>query len=241
MRLVGWRAGPAVWRLQRYSNAAAQRKRLAFEEEEDDDDDADDTEAVLVATGAEFEEDVVLAGDVEAEARPHWQDMRDALMLELEDKRARTSALLDHFPPSTAAAVDPIKERTAVPGLMVDPIAQPLARIEAGKGQLLSKYDWRLSSPLIRRRSSERPPDLKQAMSSTTAWSGFNRLVGVGLAPALESRRSKRPPPPPAKGKAKAVTVEEESWGWKTAVPPSENQPWEESEPYVQRYAFSAI
>ncbi|KDE03496.1 hypothetical protein MVLG_06009 [Microbotryum lychnidis-dioicae p1A1 Lamole] len=73
---------------------------------------------------------------------------------------------------------------------------------------LLSRYDWRLSSPLPRPSPSLIPPPLD--IPTSNLQQGANKLVGVGQAPYFSGRRIK----------------DVEGWGWKGRVPQGEKGTW---------------
>lgn len=103
----------------------------------------------------------------------------------------------------------------------------PRASPQPHDSPLLSRYDWRLSSPLSpgRNRTSFDPPNLYRAPKLTKQ--GHNRLLGVGLEAAMEARRWSG--------------VSEEQWGWKTTVPSGEKGKWASCDAYRVGCVFAAL
>ncbi|KAK4052245.1 hypothetical protein OIO90_004467 [Microbotryomycetes sp. JL221] len=100
--------------------------------------------------------------------------------------------------------IQPYRPSTAIDSNMT---TQPHDRL------VLSRHDWRLSSPLVRhsRTLSDSPPSLYERVDLTCQ--GHNKLVGVGVDPARVGSWSPR-------------LRAEEQWGWKIKVPNSEKADW---------------
>ncbi|GAA6019068.1 hypothetical protein JCM10207_006307 [Rhodosporidiobolus poonsookiae] len=97
----------------------------------------------------------------------------------------------------------------------------PSAPLEPHHSPLLSRHDWRLSSPL-RRFLRSTPPPLWSQEETATLPLGHGRLVGVGVEAARIAR--------------KGTSREEEQWGWKVRVPAErERGEWEAADVYKQR------
>ncbi|GAA5867609.1 hypothetical protein JCM1840_002569 [Sporobolomyces johnsonii] len=86
---------------------------------------------------------------------------------------------------------------------------------------LLSRSDWRLSSPL-RRRVRSTPPPLWSRTETDTRSQGHNRLVGVGV----EAARL---------GRSMQALEGEEYWGWKLKVKGAEKGKWKAADSYRKR------
>jgi len=85
---------------------------------------------------------------------------------------------------------------------------------------LVTRHDWRLSSPL-RRYLRRTPPPLFSRTETDTVSLGHNRLVGVGVDAARIAKF--------------AQTRAEEQWGWKVRVPESERGKWPDADAYRKR------
>ncbi|GAA5962773.1 hypothetical protein JCM21900_006498 [Sporobolomyces salmonicolor] len=86
---------------------------------------------------------------------------------------------------------------------------------------LLSRSDWRLSSPL-RRQIRSTPPPLWSRTETDTKSQGHNRLVGVGPGAARV-------------GRGQHAVEGEERWGWKTKVMGAEKGEWKDADTYRKR------
>ncbi|GAA5871027.1 hypothetical protein JCM8547_005335 [Rhodosporidiobolus lusitaniae] len=102
------------------------------------------------------------------------------------------------------------------------PTSQPFPdTIEPHHHPLLTRTDWRLSSPL-RRYLRTHPPPLFSLSETATMPLGHGRLVGVGTDAARIGR--------------KGVSRGEEQWGWKVKVPAErEMGGWEAADVYTER------
>jgi hypothetical protein len=100
---------------------------------------------------------------------------------------------------------------------VVKPATSPHAKLQPHHFPLLSRYDWRLSSPLPRRITRHTdiltPPSLRFPLSTGSTRQGNGKLVGVGLTPAEEAVRV---------GKVGSS----DRWGWKVPVENSEKGEW---------------
>lgn len=85
---------------------------------------------------------------------------------------------------------------------------------------LLSRTDWRLSSPARLKLHRSHPLPLWSLRETSTRTGGQNRLVGVGPSPARVGRFRKG----------------EEAWGWKGKVPEGEKGTWKDADAYIERY-----
>ncbi|GAA5947595.1 hypothetical protein JCM3775_000127 [Rhodotorula graminis] len=85
---------------------------------------------------------------------------------------------------------------------------------------LVTRHDWRLSSPL-RRYLRRSPPPLFSRTETDTVSLGHNRLVGVGVDAARIAKY--------------AQVRTEEQWGWKVRVPEAERGGWPDAEVYRKR------
>ncbi|KAM0747776.1 P-loop containing nucleoside triphosphate hydrolase protein [Meredithblackwellia eburnea MCA 4105] len=102
------------------------------------------------------------------------------------------------------------------------PPARPSTPRQPHDFPLLSRNDWRLSSPLpLPRPSLWEPPNLLQAARSNQVPTGVNKLVGVGLDPGAETRRYS--------------STKDERWGWKVRVPESEKGGWLSCDEYIKK------
>lgn len=95
---------------------------------------------------------------------------------------------------------------------------------------LLSRQDWRLSSPL-RRFLRTSPPPLFSLSETDTMPLGHGRLVGVGVQAARSARR----------GLIGKEARGEEGWGWKVRVPEGERGKWDDAEGYEKRCGFPSF
>ena len=89
---------------------------------------------------------------------------------------------------------------------------------------LVSRYDWRLSSPLAAPCPSgflRMPPLLHTTEPSSHRKTGVNRLVGIGLDSAREGARWQG--------------SKDERWGWKVRVPQNETTVWTSADAYRSR------
>ncbi|GAA5985540.1 hypothetical protein JCM11641_007986 [Rhodosporidiobolus odoratus] len=102
----------------------------------------------------------------------------------------------------------------------LDAALQTSTSVEPHFTPLLSRQDWRLSSPL-RRFVRTTPPPLFSMEETATMPLGHGQLVGVGTEAARIAR--------------KGVTRTEEQWGWKTKVPEKEKGRWEAGARYKER------
>lgn len=90
--------------------------------------------------------------------------------------------------------------------------------------QLLSRYDWRLSSPLARRRANLlEPPPLSYFPRGGNTLLGYNKLVGVGREPAAEATRQD-------------LLGISDRWGWKLPVPETTRGSWADLTTWSRRY-----
>ncbi|GAA5936152.1 hypothetical protein JCM10213_004695 [Rhodosporidiobolus nylandii] len=96
----------------------------------------------------------------------------------------------------------------------------PSAPVEPHHTPLLTRQDWRLSSPL-RRFVRTSPPPLFSTEETATMPLGHGQLVGVGTGAARIARRG--------------TSRTEEQWGWKVRVPEKEKGGWEAADAYVKR------
>lgn len=93
---------------------------------------------------------------------------------------------------------------------------------------LLSRTDWRLSSPISAHPRSSRPsrfrgpPPLTRSTIQANLKQGHNKLVGVGVEPARV-------------GWWNATMSKEEQWGWKVRIPTSEKGAWSAGELYIRK------
>jgi hypothetical protein len=91
---------------------------------------------------------------------------------------------------------------------------------------LVSRSDWRLSSPL-RRYLRSNPPSLYSRLENDTKAQGHNRFVGVGVETCRISKSHR------------SRDVEgSEPWGWKTKVKESERGGWASADLYRKRCVF---
>lgn len=88
---------------------------------------------------------------------------------------------------------------------------------------LVSRSDWRLSSPLRRYLRSD-PPSLYSRMENDTKAQGHNRLVGIGVEPGRTAR-----------GPNSREVEGSEPWGWKIKVKESERGSWPAADTYRKR------
>lgn len=132
-------------------------------------------------------------------------------------------------PPSIPAlASSSVKISAGSPIKPYIPTAETSSASQPHHRRLVSRHDWRLSSP-VRRRSAK--SDTKQALRlppslyahRSTTQQGHNRLVGVGV----DSARS---------GWWSTSMRAEEPWGWKTKLPASERGEWLAAEIHRKRY-----
>ncbi|GAA5893221.1 hypothetical protein JCM6882_003916 [Rhodosporidiobolus microsporus] len=99
----------------------------------------------------------------------------------------------------------------------------PTAPVESHHAPLLTRHDWRLSSPL-RRFLRSTPPPLFSVEETATLPLGHGRLVGVGTEAARLRQGLGR------------VVKGEEQWGWKVRVPEGrERGEWKAADAYVKR------
>ncbi|GAA5912503.1 hypothetical protein JCM8208_006619 [Rhodotorula glutinis] len=103
---------------------------------------------------------------------------------------------------------------TSLPSTSHDPFPSPASE------PLVTRHDWRLSSPL-RRYLRRTPPPLFSRTETDTIALGHNRLVGVGVDAARIAKY--------------AQVRTEEQWGWKVRVPESERGGWPDAELYRKR------
>ena len=122
-----------------------------------------------------------------------------------------------------------LPSNTVLPYLVPDPL--PLCPVHPSPQPhelpLVSRSDWRLSSPL-RKYLRSSPPSLYSRAENDTKSQGHNRLVGIGLETSRIARSYK------------SRDVEgAEPWGWKVKVKESEKGTWTSADQYRKRYALS--
>ncbi|GAA5983326.1 hypothetical protein JCM5350_003073 [Sporobolomyces pararoseus] len=88
---------------------------------------------------------------------------------------------------------------------------------------LVSRSDWRLSSPL-RRYLRSSPPSLYSRLENDTKSQGHNRFVGVGVEPGRTTKSYKS-----------KDAESSEPWGWKAKVKESEKGSWPAADLYRKR------
>ncbi|SCV68045.1 BQ2448_166 [Microbotryum intermedium] len=90
---------------------------------------------------------------------------------------------------------------------------------------LLSRYDWRLSSPLPPHSPTPglAPPPLDVPASNLQQ--GTNKLIGVGQVPYFSGRRIK----------------DVEGWGWKTKLPHGEKGTWINADRHRTKWVISSL
>ncbi|GAA6053563.1 hypothetical protein JCM3770_005196 [Rhodotorula araucariae] len=124
-------------------------------------------------------------------------------------RRARPLRL-EPVPHVDPAVIAPYLPPPSFSTTSVAPAAQPL----------VSRHDWRLSSPL-RRYVRKSPPPLFSRAETDTRTIGHNKLVGVGV----DAARIGKP----------ALVRGEEQWGWKVRVPEAERGTWSDADAYRTR------
>ncbi|BGP44197.1 hypothetical protein JCM10450v2_000006 [Rhodotorula kratochvilovae] len=117
---------------------------------------------------------------------------------------------LEPVPRADPALIAPYLPHISLSPTSSSPAAQPL----------LSRHDWRLSSPLRRFVRSSPPPLFSRAETDTRAL-GHNKLLGVGVDAARIGKH--------------ALVRGEEQWGWKVRVPETERGKWDDADAYRAR------
>ena len=175
--------------------------------------------------------DVEVPAEAEAEVQRDWLRSlaREAKGKQKVQQRSKAKKEPPIPPIEPQAKPTPKKERhgstrhTDQDSPKVDSPIRPYIPLSPDHGKpLLSRNDWRLSSPVRRPRSSPRtrPPSLYAPIDMTRQ--GHNKLVGVGVDPRQVGWWSEE-------------MRKEEQWAWKVKTPASEKGSWIEADAHCQR------
>lgn len=179
----------------------------------------------------------------QGELREWMEELRSEAMGKLQPSKPESKPPIPSSVPSPTAALESKKPRSTQPVTQAPPKVAPLVRSQtpitstspirpyippprpASRQQarpLLSRNDWRLSSPVRRPRSTLRtsPPSL--SVPTDMSRQGHNKLVGIGVEPARVGRWNKE-------------MAMQEQWGWKIRPPSGEKGEWLAADAHCER------